>query len=73
MSTPTDSPTAEAGASFAEMFGEAYGKLCAVAAACVTDRVEAEDLVQDAALVGLRKFGDFRPGTSFVAWMSQIV
>lgn len=60
-------------AGFAALFGEAYGRLWVLAAALIGDRVEAEDLVQDAALVGMQKFGEFEHGTSFVAWMSRIV
>ncbi len=50
-----------------------YQRLWLIAAAITGDRTEADDIVQDAALVALRKLGDFTAGTSFVAWMSQIV
>lgn len=33
----------------------------------------AEDVVQEAALIGLEKFGQFEPGTNFTAWMGQMV
>jgi RNA polymerase sigma-70 factor (ECF subfamily) len=43
-----------------------------VAAAVTGDRTEADDVVQDAAMIGLAKFSDFTPGSSFEAWMGQI-
>lgn len=47
--------------------------LWVVAAAVLSDRVEAEDVVQEAALVAMNRLDAFTPGTSFGAWMSQIV
>jgi RNA polymerase sigma-70 factor (ECF subfamily) len=37
------------------------------------DRHLAEDAVQEAAVIGLRKIKSFEPGTNFSAWMGQIV
>ena len=37
------------------------------------DAAAAEDCLQDAILVAYRKFDTFTPGTSFKAWMFQIV
>ena len=37
------------------------------------DRTEAEDLVQDAALLAYRAFGSFEPGTNFKAWFFRIL
>jgi RNA polymerase sigma factor (sigma-70 family) len=37
------------------------------------DTVEAEDLVQETYLKGLRGFGSFAPGTNFRAWMYRIL
>ena len=37
------------------------------------DAVEAEDLVQETYLKGLRGFGSFGPGTNFRAWMYRIL
>lgn len=34
---------------------------------------DAEDIVQEAALKGLRRFASFQPGTDFKAWMTTIV
>jgi len=37
------------------------------------DRTEAEDLVQDAALLAFRAFASFQPGTNFKAWFFRIL
>jgi RNA polymerase sigma-70 factor (ECF subfamily) len=37
------------------------------------DPIEAEDLVQETYLKGLRGFGGFAPGTNFRAWMYRIL
>src|SRR5215207_5048775 len=37
------------------------------------DRTEAEDLVQDAALLAYRAFGTFQQGTNFKAWFFRIL
>jgi RNA polymerase sigma-70 factor (ECF subfamily) len=58
---------------FAVEFKSSFLKLWLVASAIVRDRTLAEDVVQEAALVALDKLEQFKPGTSFVAWMSQIV
>ncbi len=38
----------------------------------VPDRHDAEDLLQETSLVICEKFGEFTPGTDFVAWACQI-
>jgi len=58
---------------FAVLFQKAHSRLWTLAAAIVSDRTQAEDVVQDAAIVGLRRLGDFQQGTNFTAWISQIV
>jgi RNA polymerase sigma-70 factor (ECF subfamily) len=37
------------------------------------DRTEAEDLVQDAALLAYKAFGNFQQGTNFKAWFFRIL
>ena len=37
------------------------------------DQTDAEDLVQDAALLAFRAFGSFQPGTNFKAWFFRIL
>ncbi len=58
---------------FAQEFSGASRTLWCVAAAVLRDRSRADDVVQEAAIVGLRKLDEYTPGGSFVAWMSQIV
>jgi len=59
-------------AEFLRLFEIARGRMWLVAAAVTGDRTEADDVVQDAAMIGLAKFSTFSPGTSFDAWMGQI-
>lgn len=58
---------------FAQQFDQTYDRLWMLAASIMVDRVAADDVVQEAALVGLSKLDEFQAGTSFLAWMSQIV
>lgn len=58
---------------FAELVQGAYAKLWTLASAIVNDRALAEDVVQEATITGLRKIADYRRGTNFTVWMSQIV
>lgn len=58
---------------FAAMFASASESLWYIAAAVLGGRADAEDVVQEAALIGLRKVGEFDPATSFSAWMGEIV
>lgn len=47
--------------------------LWTVAAAVLGEVSEAEDVLQEAAVLALPKLGSFDPRTSFVAWMSSFV
>jgi RNA polymerase sigma-70 factor, ECF subfamily len=38
----------------------------------VPNRADAEDILQETSLVICEKFGEFKPGTDFVAWACQI-
>ena len=58
---------------FAALYHEAYPRLWMIAVGIVRDRAHAEDIVQEAALIGLRKLDQFTVGTNFAAWMSEIV
>lgn len=44
-----------------------------IAAGVLGSPSHAEDVVQEAAVIGLSKLASFEPGTSFQAWMGQIV
>jgi RNA polymerase sigma-70 factor (ECF subfamily) len=54
---------------FRPLMSMAYG----TAVRLTRDRTEAEDLVQDAALLAFRAFGSFQPGTNFKAWFFRIL
>lgn len=58
---------------FAARFAESFRLLWLIAAGVTRDRALAEDIVQDAAVIALRKLDEFEPGTSFNAWMGQTV
>ena len=58
---------------FASHFGANYNRLWLMAASLIGDRSEADDIVQEAAIVAFRKQHDFRPGTNFAAWVTGIV
>ena len=47
--------------------------LLSTAFALLRDWVKAEDVVQDAFIVVMNKWADFRPGTSLFLWVRQIV
>ena len=54
-------------------FQDASRALWCIAAAIVRDRAAAQDVVQEAAVVALRKIDEFDASTSFTAWAGQIV
>jgi len=58
---------------FVAQLKDCYQRCWLIAAAVTGDRVEADDIVQEAALVALQKRSEFTPGTNFGAWMAQIV
>lgn len=58
---------------FAAELQVASPTLWVIAAGVLGSRRDVEDVVQDAAMIGLRKVEAFERGTSFVAWMGQIV
>lgn len=65
---PTRAQT-EFEALFRPLVGMAYG----TAVRLTRDRTEAEDLVQDAALLAFRAFDSFQQGTNFKAWFFRIL
>lgn len=68
----TESPLADAEA-FAAQFAAVYGKLMVIAASVCGEPSGAADVVQDAAMIALRKRSEFLADTSFPAWMGEIV
>lgn len=79
--TPTTSGarTASAGQAalsaeaFAGQFSGCFRRLWLVAVGVTHNPTLADDVVQEAAIIGLEKRAEFAQGTSFAAWMSQIV
>ena len=60
-------------AEFARLYQRHWKVLWCAAVGVVNDRTLAQDIVQQAAVVGLERLETFDPGTSFTAWMMQIV
>jgi RNA polymerase sigma-70 factor, ECF subfamily len=59
--------------SFTAQLKNCYQRCWLIATAVTGDRVEADDIVQEASMIALRKLNDFTVGTNFSAWISQIV
>ena len=68
---PTDVAATPAGFEqlFAGVFDSAYG----IALRLTRNRADAEDLLQDAALLAFRAFASFEPGSNFRAWFIKIL
>ncbi len=58
---------------FATHFRQAHRALWLVAAAIVWNPSDADDVMQEAAIIAVGKIDSFQPGTNFKAWMAQIV
>lgn len=58
---------------FAAQFKSAYRLFWLIAVSIVKDPSTAEDVVQEAAIIGLEKLPEFRPGSNFKAWMGKTV
>jgi RNA polymerase sigma-70 factor (ECF subfamily) len=58
---------------FAEAFGAASRSLWTLAAGWLGDPAEAEDAVQEAALLAYQRRGQFERGTNFAAWLATFV
>ncbi|HEY6564934.1 MAG TPA: RNA polymerase sigma factor [Pirellulaceae bacterium] len=58
---------------FASEYQRIYHRLWLIAAAMTGDRSQADDLVQEAAVIALSKLDRFTAGTNFAAWMAEIV
>lgn len=71
-----DESTSEGGRGeidFAAQFQRSFRVLWLIAAGMLGKRDLAEDAIQEAALIALQKFDQFKPGTNFTAWMGQMV
>jgi RNA polymerase sigma-70 factor, ECF subfamily len=58
---------------FEELFSPIFQMAYGTAMRLTRNRTEAEDLVQDAALLAYRAFGSFQRGTNFKAWFFRIL
>jgi RNA polymerase sigma-70 factor (ECF subfamily) len=58
---------------FARCFQESSRTLWTIAAGILGDPSRAEDVLQDACMIALTKLEQFERGTSFPAWMGQVV
>jgi RNA polymerase sigma-70 factor (ECF subfamily) len=58
---------------FEELLSPILSMAYGTAVRLTRDRTEAEDLVQDAALLAYRAFGSFQRGTNFKAWFFRIL
>lgn len=58
---------------FAQRFQSIYPRLWLIAASMIGDRTEAEDIVQEAAIVAFGKLDTFEAGSNFAAWTTKIV
>lgn len=67
----TDLPTRPA--DFPDEFVRHHRPLWLVAMSIVANASDADEVMQEAAIIGLRKADAFVPGTSFRAWMGAIV
>jgi RNA polymerase sigma-70 factor (ECF subfamily) len=68
-----DSSTDEGLRYFIAQYRQAYPRLTTIAAAIAGDQIQAEDIVQEAAIIALEKLDEFEPGTNLVAWLAEIV
>lgn len=68
-----DSSTDEGLRDFIAQYRQAYPRLTTIAAAIAGDSIQAEDIVQEAAIIALEKLDEFQPGTNLVAWLAEIV
>jgi RNA polymerase sigma-70 factor, ECF subfamily len=60
-------------AEFAARLSGASRTLWLIAASVLGRRADAEDVVQESAVIGLQKIHEFQPDTNFTAWMGGIV
>ena len=58
---------------FACQYQAVYRHLWLVAVAMLGDRTAADDIVQEATVIAFRRISEFRSGSSFSAWVTEIV
>ncbi len=55
------------------LFRQSFGRFWTIANGILFNRSQIEDVIQEAAIVAWQKREQFQKGTSFAAWMGQIV
>jgi RNA polymerase sigma-70 factor, ECF subfamily len=65
--------SADSVAEFASLFAALANSAFGVALRLTRNRADAEDLVQEAALLAFRAFASFEPGSNFRAWFFRIL
>lgn len=65
--------TAARDVTFEQLLSPLLAPAYRTAASLVGDRTEAEDVVQEAALLAFRAYDSFEPGTNFRAWFFRIL
>jgi RNA polymerase sigma-70 factor, ECF subfamily len=68
-----DSSSGEGLRELVAQYRMAYSRLTTIAAAIVGDQTQAEDIVQEAAIIAMEKISDFQVGSNIVAWLAEIV
>ena len=58
---------------FVALYCQTYPRLHLIATGIVGDRTQAEDIVQESAIIALDKLDQFKAGSSFGAWLAEIV
>jgi RNA polymerase sigma-70 factor (ECF subfamily) len=68
-----EAPPLRPPADFEPLFGAVTGTAFGIAMRLTRNQADAEDLVQEAALLAFRAFASFEPGTNFRAWFLKIL
>jgi RNA polymerase sigma-70 factor, ECF subfamily len=71
--SPPEPKTARSPAEFEPLFAAVATTAFGVAVRLTRNQADAEDLVQEAALLAFRAFASFEPGTNFRAWFFKIL
>ena len=69
----TDAAARQSRESFEQLLTPLLGKAYGLAYSLLGNSAEAEDAVQEAALLAFRNFSSFEPGTNFKAWFFRIL
>jgi RNA polymerase sigma-70 factor (ECF subfamily) len=68
-----EAPPLRSPADFEALFAAVAGTAFGIAMRLTRNQADAEDLVQEAALLAFRAFASFEPGTNFRAWFFKIL